>query len=405
MDITEFCCLHGEMTRDIQSVTQDWHVAEFQEMLYAACEHDRHTVSAGESLRSAVGDAVILADAVHGGGMLDTIPPAVQDAFVKLMHVTPGDYSEMRRELLSHLRADDGGFRSFSDPGVLGFISKLKGQIGENLFAEHVGGAARLAVSGSQEGWDVAVRQGDGVFQYVQVKLHASASGVVRHMIDVRNKALGGAIEGIDGETVNKVLFAVPDDIRADVLRLAGKHDGLAELVYEKSIPISARNAGVLVTEGMSNVGPDQLKHFFGQLLCGVTTAGAIHAVVNGFLWHKESKELATAIADTVTDTLVSTVGIGIGLVADSLIRTALFSGAVGIGARMFISRVARSRWNFAEFLQKSLAEAEARIAVLQQLPPEVATASKQVSHRSLAQRVGWVEPYQPERIQTTGSC
>lgn len=364
MNIEDFCRLHSGDVRDIQAVTQGWNLTEIHELLDAACEHGRQ----GESLRGVIGDAVILGDGLCGGTLLDQIPPAVQEAFANLMDVRPGNVSEMRSLLLSHLQADDGGFRSFNDPGVVGFISKLKGQIGENLFAEHVGAAARLAASGSQEGWDVAVQQGDGVFEYVQVKLYGSASGVVQHMIDVQQKVTHGVLRGIDGETVNKVLFAVPEDIRADVVSLAGKHEGLAELVYEKSIPINASNASALVTEGMSNVGPDQLQHFFGQLLCGAVAAGALHAAVNGFLWHKESKELSAAFADTVTDTLVSTAGIGIGLVAESLIQTAVVSGVFGIGARIFISRVTRSRWNFAEFLQKSLAETEAQITSLQRM-------------------------------------
>lgn len=365
MTIDEFCRLHAGDTKDIGSVVLDWHL---DDLLDTACTQ----FQPGDTLREAVGTAAILGDVVRGGSMLDQIPPAVQDAFVKLMNVKPGNRSEMRTLLLSYCTADDGSFLSFDDRSVLGFISKLKGQIGENLFAEHVGSAASLAASGSQEGWDVAIRQADGTFQYVQMKLYGSARHVVRHMVDVQQKAVAGTLTGVGNDTVSKVFFAVPDDIRADVIRLAGQHDGLAELVHDKSIPISARNASALVTEGMSNVGPDQLKHFFGQLLCGAVAAGAIHAVVNGFLWHKESKELSAAFADTVTDTLVSTTGLGVALVAESLIRTTVIAGALGIGTRMFISRVTRSRWNFAEFLQKSLAETEAQIASLQQRMSEI---------------------------------
>jgi len=368
MTIDEFCRLHAGDTKDIGSVVLDWHL---DDLVDTACTQ----FQPGDTLREAVGTAAILVDVVRGGSMLDQIPPAVQDAFVKLMNVKPGNISEMRSLLLSCCTADDGSFLSFNDRSVLGFISKLKGQIGENLFAEHVGSAASLAASGSQEGWDVAIRQANGTYQYVQMKLYGSASGVVQHMVDVQQKAAAGTPTGVGHDTVSKVFFAVPDDIRADVIRLAGQHDGLAELVHDKSIPISARDASALVTEGMSNVGPDQLKHFFGQLLCGAVAAGAIHAVVNGFLWHKESKELSAAFADTVTDTLVSTTGIGVALVVENLIRTAVIAGALGIGARMFISRVTRSRWNFAEFLHKSTAEMEARIALLQQEPPEAMQA------------------------------
>jgi hypothetical protein len=368
MTIDDFCRLHAGDTDDIGNVVLDWHL---DDLLDTACTQ----FQPGDTLREAVGTAAIVGDVVRGGSMLDQIPRAVEDAFVNLMNVKPGNRLEMRNLLLSHCTADDGSFLSFDNRSVMGFISKLKGQIGENLFAEHVGSAASLAASGSQEGWDVAIRQADGTFQYVQMKLYGSARHVVEHMADVQQKAVAGTLTGVGNDTVSKVFFAVPEDIRADVIRLAGQHDGLAELVHDKSIPINARNASALVTEGMSNVGPDQLKHFFGQLLCGAVAAGALHAVVNGFLWHKESKELSVAFADTVTDTLVSTTGIGVALVVENLIRTTLIAGALGIGTRMLISRVTRSRWNFADFLQKSAAEMEARNALFQQGPPEAMPA------------------------------
>lgn len=368
MTVDDFCLLHPGGVRGIQSVVQDWHIAEIHHLIDAACKSGQPShakPSIGEALQSVAGDAVIAGDALRGGSLLDEIPKAVQDAFANLMGEKAETVSDMRRILLSHLQATDGGFRSFEDRGVMGFISKLKAQIGENLFCDHVGSTARLAASGSQEGWDVAVQQADGAYDYVQVKLYGSASGVVRHMLDVRQKTFDGRLAGVDGETVSKVFFAVPDDIRPDVLRLAGRHEGLTDMVYEKGIPISAKDASGLVTEGMASVGPERLTHFFNELLCGAVAAGALHAAVNGFLMYKESKELSAAVADTITDTLVSTAGIGIGLLAESLIHSALMSSAVGISTRFFIGRVTRARWNFADFLQNSLAETENLIAKL----------------------------------------
>jgi len=227
MTIDDFCRLHAGDTDDIGNVVLDWHL---DDLLDTACTQ----FQPGDTLREAVGTAAILGDVVRGGSMLDQIPRAVEDAFVNLMNVKPGNRLEMRNLLLSHCTADDGSFLSFDNRSVMGFISKLKGQIGENLFAEHVGSAASLAASGSQEGWDVAIRQADGTFQYVQMKLYGSARHVVEHMADVQQKAVAGTLTGVGNDTVSKVFFAVPDDIRADVIRLAGQHDGLAELVHDK---------------------------------------------------------------------------------------------------------------------------------------------------------------------------
>jgi hypothetical protein len=368
MKIDEFCQLHAGEKRDIDSIVQDWHVAEVDGLLDALLKPEQTApskTSVGEAIRGVAGDAVIVGDALHGGSLLDQIPTAVQKAFVNLMGEKAESISDMRQLLLSRLQAADGGFRSFDDRGVMGFVSKLKAQIGEDLFKEHIGGAAQLATSGSQEGWDIAVQQAGGAYDYVQVKLYGSASGVVQHMLSVQQKAFDGRLTGVDRETVSKVFFAVPDDIRPDVLRLAGRHEGLTDMVYDKGVPISAKDASSLVTEGMASVGPERLTHFFSELLCGAVAAGALHAAVNGFLMYKESKELTAAAADTITDTLVSTAGIGIGLLAESLLHSALMSSAVGLSTRFFIGRVTRSRWNFAEFLQSSMAETEILMAKL----------------------------------------
>lgn len=210
-------------------------------------------------MRDATGGAVVLGDALQGGSVADRIPPAVQEAFVAFMGKKADSLSEMRRVLFSQLRATDGGWRSFNDRAVMGFISKLKGQIGENIFVRHVGDAACLPTSRIQEGWGVAVRQAHGAYEYVQVKLYGSASGVVRHMLDVQEKALNGTLTGVGEETVSSVFFAVPNDISEDVIRLAGRHEGLADMIYERGVPISAKDASGLVTEGMASVGPERL--------------------------------------------------------------------------------------------------------------------------------------------------
>ena len=253
----------------------------------------------------------------------------------------------------------------FNDPRVVGFVNKVKGQIGENLFQRQVGAAAALATSGSQEGWDIAIRQADGTHEYVQVKLYQSASGVVRHMKEVQHKMLTGSLEGIDREQVSMVYFAVPEDIHDDVRRLAEQHAGLKEMVYDKSIPISPSDAAKVVNEGLSTVGPDQLMHFFGELLRGAVIAGSLHSLVHGFLWYKGSKEFEVAVADTVADTAISTLGIATALLAEAAFDAAVLAGGIGSVTRLFLKRAARSRWDFADFLNESLADTRGHLAVL----------------------------------------
>ncbi len=193
---------------------------------------------------------------------------ALRDAFANLMHDKANSYGQMRQILLDHIRAGDGGFMALDDPRVVGFISKLKGQIGENVFTYHVGGAAALAESGSQEAWDVAVRQANGAFEYVQVKLYASPSDVVRQMLKVQDKIVNGCIHGCAGETVRQIDFAVPADI-ADRVNVLKDHFPQLDSLHVLTIPINADHAASIVKEGMNNVGPEQLSHFFHELLGG----------------------------------------------------------------------------------------------------------------------------------------
>ena len=357
-------------TRRIADVMRDWHVAE--------CTNTIRDLSAYAIGSDAAGGAVLLGDAVRGGTMLDhldRIPIAVQEAFQELMGVSPGNYDEMKALLQKYLTATSDGDPIFTSRAAIGFISKVKGQIGENVFTQHIGSSAMLAESGSQAGWDVAVRHGDDAFRYVQVKLYGNASGVVDHMRSVHEKVLAGAYTGVNGEPVTQIVFAIPTNIHGDVQRLVSDDPALAAMLYETPVPINSDQAAQLVKDGMTNVSQGEFSQFFNELLGGAVIAGSLHAAVNAFLWYKGSKEFSDAVADTVTDTAVSTVGIAACLVAEHLCRTVVVAGAVGFGVRMLLAEVTRSRWDFADFLKQSLGETKAHVDRLNQLAPSSTTA------------------------------
>ena len=362
MSIQYFAARFGGSPRPIRSVMEEWQLGELKSLVDTAMTQASGIAA---TIDDRVGDAVVIGDIFRGTTLVDSLPKELRDAFVALMDVDRRDLSRMREILVSHIGHDGGGYLPFDDPRVMGFVNKIKGQIGENLFSKSVGDAATLALSGSQEGWDVAIRQADGSHEYVQVKLYQSASGVVQHMKDVQQKILEGKLEGVSQEKLSKVFFAVPDDIHEDVRRLAARHEGLSAMVYDKSIPISSTDAAKMVHEGLSNVGPDQLMHFFGQLLQGAVIAGSLHGVVNGFLWYQGSKEFSRAVGDTAADTAVSTLGIGIALLAERAIDTAMVAGGIGMIARMFLKRAAKSRWDFADFLEASTGDTRSHLATL----------------------------------------
>jgi len=355
MTIDDFCARYSEGRRRIDDVVRAWQLAELDGLLRTL--RDQHD--------QLIGAAVIAGDALRGDGMLDQIPQDLQDAFANLMHAKAGTYDEMRQILRSKIESSAGGYLRFDDDHVRGFISKLKGQIGENIFQRHVGSAAQLAESGSQEAWDVAVKHADGAHEYVQVKLYGDAQKVVQHMVKVQEKVVNGLIEGCDHETVQQIDFAVPADIADKVRELKDKYSQLQSMRV-LPIPIDAQAAADIVKEGLGNVGPDQLAHFFHELFAGTMAAGSLHGIVNGFLWYKGAKEISAAIADAAGSSAVSTAGIGMGLVAETLWHSAMFSGAVGISGRLFLGRLARSRWSFAKFVLSSIAETKTQVAVLQ---------------------------------------
>jgi len=357
MNINEFCEQFGGDSRSINEVMREWQLNETEVLLRTL--RDQHD--------QVIGSAVIAGDALNGDGMLDQIPRELKDAFTNLMHEKADTYEEMRQILLRGIQDGDGGFLSFDNDRVCGLINKLKGQIGENVFQHHVGRAAELAHSGSQEAWDVAVKQADGAYEYVQVKLYADPNDVVKHMLKVQEKVANGWINGCAGETVHQIDFAVPADLAERVNELK-EHYPQLESMHILPIPVDAHTAADVVKEGMSNIGPDQLSHFFNELLGGAVAAGSLHAVVNGFLWYKGSKEFSGAFADAAASTTISTAGIGLGLFAEAVSHTAMLSGAIGIGGRILLGRVARSRWNFAEFMAQSIAEVEMRTVALRQL-------------------------------------
>ena len=178
MTIDDFCARFGGNTRTITDVIRKWQLEEVDSLLRKlGRQHD-----------PLIGGAVIMGDALHGDGMVDQIPAELHDAFANLMGEKADSYQEMRQVLLRAIENEDGGFFGLEDRHVAGFVNKIKGQIGENEFKNQVGDAAELAHSGSQEAWDVAVRQLDGTYEYVQVKLLADPGDVVEHMRKVQEK-------------------------------------------------------------------------------------------------------------------------------------------------------------------------------------------------------------------------
>ncbi len=216
MRTNDFVARFGADRRPISDVLASWRLGTLSQPGATPLGGDESLVS----------HAVVVGDALHGDAMLDQIPRELRDALENLMRVQAGNYNEMRSILRNTISGSDG-FREFTDNRVQGFISKIKGQIGENIFREHAGTAAQLAQSGSQEAWDVAVGHSDGIFQYVQVKLYGNPRDVIKHMLEVAQKVSNNSILGCAGDVVEHIDFAVPADIAEQVVKLKDRYEQL----------------------------------------------------------------------------------------------------------------------------------------------------------------------------------
>lgn len=285
--------------------------------------------------------SVILTDALQGDGVSDRIPPDLLEA---LNHVyqsrdieTYGDARELLRELLDK-----------DDKAIMGFVSKIKGQIGENRFIEASEGKAQLASSINQEGWDVAVSH-DDYTQFVQVKTLSDPTQVIDKMLSVNEKVLAGKITDENGAIIQQIDFAIPHDIIDKVTELKEQHQAIAHMDL---IPLSitAQEAGEIVSEGLNNLGPNATAHLFDQLLAGLVVPAAIVATINAFHVIKKNQEVHEAITGTLGSVALTGVGYGSALTSEVALDRILdvmlgpVSATIGIATRVFLKRGIEAR-------------------------------------------------------------
>ncbi len=253
-----------------------------------------------------VSTGVVVADLLHGDGMLDQISPELREGFQELMGEKADSYHEIHQIILEKLER--------GDRSVLGLVNKIKGQIGENFFQEQCNAAdihAQLAPLGNQPGWDLSVANTDGTTEYIQVKMYSNAGGVLKHMEKVQAKLDAGEITGLNGEVVTDIDFAVSSNIADEV---SAKAQELGLDIDVIPVEMTADEAANVVQDGVDNLGPDALENFFGELFGAAVTTTALHAMVNGFLLYKGAKSSEEFWEDTITSSAVSLGGLTAGM-------------------------------------------------------------------------------------------
>jgi hypothetical protein len=260
----------------------------------------------------------MLFDVLHGDQALDQIKPELKEAFQALMKDKANTYEEIRALIYEKIE--------LGDKSVQGMISKILGPIGENEFmkeADKLGLNARLAKSGSQEGWDVAIDNSDGATEYVQVKLYAEPNGVIKHIEDVYDKLELGKI--MDGEHVVKSIdFAVPENIYDEVIEKVEELDLGTKIYKIKTTSEEGRDIAELGF-GFSADASDAVENFFSELFGSFLTVAALHGLANGFLLYKGAKNSEQFIYDTLEQSAISsgaiTTGMGVELILTNIAK------------------------------------------------------------------------------------
>ncbi len=330
-----------------------------------------------ELLGYSVGGGIVLGDLLLGGGVQGQISPELINGFQNLMGDNANTIPEIERLLLEKLLA--------GDESVMGMISKIKGQIGEDFFisaARENGLDAHLAESGSQEGWDVAIGDGiDQAKQYIQVKTYESADAVIQHMKEVAEKVDAGIIT--DGDTIVRAIdFAVPYDIYNEVVSKANELGLSANNVIP--LNLTSIEAGEIVQQGFDAVGLSSLDDILSRFAVGSGTAFALHAVITAYLMRKRNDESKNFLKEVSKQGVISSGGIATALLTESTLKVlGVATGSVpAIGAIILTSMVARgvfsrilSREHYAEWLASQTDKLKVSMKSLEYIGNSTATA------------------------------
>lgn len=235
---------------------------------------------------------LLISDLIKGEELVDSIPKIVKDGFRGLGKKTDTIY-EMKAKLLEEAKEGKDHIR--------GLISRIQGQIGENLFKESVGGKAEFANSLNQRGWDIKINV-PGDPQYVQVKVYDDANAAIAKLKEIQIALEKGKITDAD-KAISQVDFAVNEEIFEKVQQKASELGIPAKII---NIGASREEIVSALDTAIENVVESPLNNFFEELLGGVCTGAALHVAVNGFLVWKGAKEKEVAVEDTAYSSAIT---------------------------------------------------------------------------------------------------
>ena len=295
--------------------------------------------AARDFLGTSVFGAVLLGDLVIDGKILDvaSVPDEVLSA---MKEIFPRKVSDLNDAVKFLVEKNANG-----DASVRGTINAIQGRLGEYQFQQSVGDMAELAEKSNQSFYDVKISPPGGEVNYVQVKVYGEASGAFDELEKLNQALLDEKIVD-SGKVVKKISFAVNDDILSEVQT---KAESLGSNIEVRAIGADYETIRSTASDAVTDHA-SYLDNFFEDLFGGVVVGAALHGAVNGFLYYKGHKCLASALEDTAYSTAVSGGGIAASLCALRLLGIAggpvgfCLSLGVGIGSRAVLKRVGDRR-------------------------------------------------------------
>jgi hypothetical protein len=270
--------------RDIADVVKQW-------------DHDRSRKSCDDATGMATMFTVLGIDAITGDGLLNEISPELVMSMSHLMGDKADTYDEARQLIADKLAHGNASFA--------GFVSKIKGQIGEDRFIQEYPDYA-LAISKSQVAVDAFKPLGDGVVEAVQIKMYADPNAVVKHMLSVQAKVDHGL--SVQGDIVGQLNFAVPENIADEVRMLAAKHSELSN-IHILTVKSSAFDVADVVRDAGNNIA-HPLQHLGEDIISSVAFMAALDALTNAYLVAKGKKSIGAVVQEAVLKTPIGAVAI-----------------------------------------------------------------------------------------------
>lgn len=301
MTIQEFAERHaGTNTRAIAHVARDWQAERLTR----------------DFLGTPIAAGVLMGDLLLGDGIGDSLSTRTRAAFEELMRAR----ADSRSEVLALIREK----YDVSEESLRGLLNNIQGQVGELLFVESARGAAELATNKSQEAWDAVVRRGH-MQGHWQIKVYADEHAACTKLDEVNQKLSAGAVTGADGETLDRIHFAVNDDIAEKV------QDHALAIGFEgqiASLGVTQEEVRSALAGEFHNV-TNPFAHFFGEVLGDVATAAAIQAAAHGFRLVAGAERRAVG-----EDYALALTATGIGIGAGHIVEQALdwLEGLLSIG-------------------------------------------------------------------------